>query len=389
MNITLKYGCNPHQTPAEVLFTGKKSPLQILNGKPGYINLLDAFSAWQLAKELKTATGKEGAASFKHVSPAGAAVAKPLTDEYLQSQFLAKKDYSDVTTAYIRARGGDRMSSYGDAAAVSGKVDSCLAEFLKQEVCDLIIAPDYDSEALEILKQKKKGEFVILKIDPEYEPEEIEKRDYYGFEFSQLRNTAHITRNIFSDIVSKNKEITEAEIESLLVATIALKYTQSNSVCAAYDGQIIGTGAGQQSRIHCTRLACTKAEKWLLQQSSTIRNITFPSGYKKVDKANLIDQILTSETLYEEEKNHIQAIIGQNLPQFSLQERIQFFKQFNGICISSDAYFPFRDNIDRAHKTNVSCIAHAGGSVRDSGVLEAADEYKLKLIQTGLRLFTH
>ena len=389
MNITLKYGCNPHQMPAEVLFTGKKSPLQILNGKPGYINLLDAFSAWQLAKELKQATGKEGAASFKHVSPAGAAVAKPLSGEYLQSQFLAEKDYSEVTAAYIRARGGDRMSSYGDAAAVSGKVDVCLAEFLKQEVCDLLIAPDFDDEAVEILKQKKKGEFVILKIDPEYNPEEIEKRDFYGFEFSQKRNNELITKDIFKDIVSKNKELTDAEIESLIVATIALKYTQSNSVCVAYDGQIIGTGAGQQSRIHCTRLACDKAEKWLLQQSAEIRNITFPSAYKKVDKANLIDQILVSGTLDDDEINSIQKIIEKTIPSFSLQERQRIYDQYKGICISSDAYFPFRDNIDRAHKTNVSCIAHAGGSVRDAGVIDAADEYSMKLIQTGLRLFTH
>ncbi len=261
MNIQLKYGCNPHQIPAQVIFNGTSSPLQILNGKPGYINLLDAFSAWQLAKELKQATGKEGAASFKHVSPAGAAVAKPLTDEYLQSQFLEKKEYSEVTSAYIRARGSDRMSSYGDAAAVSGRVDSCLAEFLKQEVCDLIIASDYDDKALDILKTKKKGEFVILKMDPEYESQDMETRDFYGFEFSQKRNNALITKDIFKDIVSKNKELTEAEIESLIVATIALKYTQSNSVCVAYDGQVIGTGAGQQSRIHCTRLACDKAEK--------------------------------------------------------------------------------------------------------------------------------
>lgn len=389
MNIDLKYGCNPHQKPAVVNFYGSKPPLEIVNGKPGYINLLDAFSAWQLAKELKNATGKEGASSFKHVSPAGAAIAKPLTSEYLESQFLTKKEYSDVTTAYIRARGGDRMSSYGDAAAVSGKVDISLAEFLKHEVCDLIIAPDFDSEALEILKQKKKGEFVILKIDPEYEPDEIEKRNFYGFEFSQLRNTAQITKDIFSNVVSKNKDLTESELESLIVATIALKYTQSNSVCVAYDGQIIGTGAGQQSRIHCTRLACDKAEKWLLQQSAEIRNIKFPSHYKKVDKANLIDQILIYGTLFEEEKSTIQKNIGQSIPQFSLQEKMKYFQQFNGICISSDAYFPFRDNIERAHKTHISCIAHAGGSVRDTGVLNAADEYNMKLIQTGLRLFTH
>lgn len=389
MRIELKYGCNPHQTPAYLGFASNKSPLEILNGNPGYINLLDAFSAWQLTKELKQGTGKAAAASFKHVSPAGAAIAKELSEDYLRSQFLTGKDYSEVTTAYIRARGGDRMSSYGDVAAVSEKVDVSLANFLNQEVCDLIIAPDYDKKALEILKQKKKGSFVILKIDQNYEPPENEVREYYGFEFGQLRNNASITKDLFREIVTKNTAINESEIESLIVGTIALKYTQSNSVCITYDGQIIGTGAGQQSRIHCTRLACEKAEKWLLQQDIRINNIDFLSNLKKFEKANFIDQVLLWDELTAIEQENIKKIMGNNIPIISNQERIKIFQQFKGICISSDAYFPFRDNIDRANKTNVSCIAHPGGSLRDTAVIDAANEYNMKMVQTGLRLFTH
>ena len=389
MKIELKYGCNPHQVPAYIQFNEKNVPLEILNGKPGYINFLDAFSAWQLAKELKEATGKASAASFKHVSPTGAAISKPLSDDYLNSQFLEKKDYSEATTAYIRARGGDRMCSYGDVAAVSEKVDTSLADFLKQEVCDLIIAPDYEEKAIETLKQKKKGEFVILKIDPSYEPNEIETRIFYGFKFEQLRNNARITSDLFADIVTKNKSITKSQIESLIVATIALKYTQSNSICVAYDGQIIGIGAGQQSRIHSTRLACGKAEKWLLQQHEKILNIQFPVGLKKFEKANLIDQILIWDELSEHEKNNVKKIVGVNINYLSLQDKIKNYKKYNDICLSSDAYFPFRDCIDHANNTNIKCIAHTGGSVRDTAVIDAANEYNMIMLQTGLRLFTH
>jgi AICAR transformylase/IMP cyclohydrolase PurH len=389
MKVELKYGCNPHQAPAYIEFKGEKSPLEILGGKPGYINLLDAFSAWQLAKELKQATGKAGAASFKHVSPAGAAIAKPLSDGYLASQFLPRADYSEVTTAYIRARGGDRMCSYGDVAAVSEKVDVSLAEFLRHEVCDLIIAPEYDPKAVEILREKKKGEFVILKIDPDYVPEAYETRTFYGFEFGQRRNDARVTRELFRDIVTKNRAVTDAEIESLIVATVALKYTQSNSICVAYDGQVIGSGAGQQSRIHCTRLACEKAEKWLLQQHPAILGLRYPEGLKKFEKANLVDQILLWESLSENERAGVRKFLGNDIPTLTQDERMRTFGKYSGICLSSDAYFPFRDNIDRAKRTNVSCVAHAGGSLRDSAVIDAADEQGMVLIQTGVRLFTH
>jgi phosphoribosylaminoimidazolecarboxamide formyltransferase / IMP cyclohydrolase len=389
MRLALKYGCNPHQSPAYLQFTGATSPLEILNGAPGYINLLDAFNAWQLAKELKAATGKPGAASFKHVSPAGAAIAKQLSDDYARSQFLEKTGYSETATAYIRARGGDRMCSYGDVAAVSDKVDVSLAAFLKNEVCDLVIAPDYDPKALEILKEKKKGEFVILRMDPSYEPAEFETRQFYGFEFGQPRNAARVTADLFTDIVTKNRSLSPSRIESLIVATIALKYTQSNSICIAYEGQVIGVGAGQQSRIHCTRLACEKAEKWLLQQQGKILDLRFPEGLKKFDKANAIDQVLRWDDLSEEERERTGALVGNRGNVFSADDRTSAYQKYDGICLSSDAYFPFRDNIDRASGTNISCIAHAGGSLRDTAVVDAADEHGMVLIRTGLRLFTH
>lgn len=389
MDLELKYGCNPHQKPARLMYTGKGSPLEILNGSPSYINILDAFSAWQLAKELKAATGKAGAASFKHVSPAGAAIARKLDSHYLKSQFLEDSDYSDVTTAYIRARGGDRMCSYGDVAAVSDKVDVSLAGFLKNEVCDLIIAPDYDKEALEILKTKKKGNFLILKMDPSYEPEELEKRILYGFELVQKRNNAVITRDTFKNIITVNKAVTESQIESLIVATIALKYTQSNSICIAYDGQVIGMGAGQQSRIHCTRLACSKAEKWFLQQQPKITGIAFSSELKKFEKTNVIDQILLFDELSENEKKNLMKDLVRKPEPFTNEERKQVFSSYRDICMSSDAFIPFRDNIDRASRTHIGCIAHSGEAIRDEDVTKAADEYHMIMMHTGVRLFTH
>ena len=389
MNLELKYGCNPHQTPARLSYPGKACPLEILNGSPSYINILDAFNAWQLAKELKAATGKAGAASFKHVSPAGAAIAKQLTPEYLRSQFLEDGDYSEVTTAYIRARGGDRMCSYGDVAAVSDKVDVSLARFLKNEVCDLLIAPDYAPEALEILKTKKKGNFLILKMNPAYEPEELEKRMLYGFELVQKRNNAVITRDTFKNIKTVNRAVTESQMESLIVATIALKYTQSNSICIAYDGQVIGMGAGQQSRIHCTRLACSKAEKWFLQQDPKITGIAFAPDLKKVDKTNVIDQILLYEELSDHEKKNLMKYLVREPRPFTSEEKRKVFFGYKDICLSSDAFIPFRDNIDRASRTNISCIAHSGEALRDDDVTKAADEYKMIMMHTGVRLFTH
>lgn len=291
MEIKLKYGCNSHQAPA-YLIVPDNSGFRVLNGTPSYINILDAIGAWQLARELKIATGKPGAASFKHTSPAGAAVAGSLSDTYLASQFLSKGDVSPVASAYIRARGGDRMCSFGDVAAVSDVVDISLANILKSEVSDLIIAPGFEPTALEILTTKKKGAYLILQIDPDYEPPELESHEVFGFGLQQRRNAARISEELFQNIVTVKKMVPPEVLETLIVATIALKYTQSNSVCLAYEGQVIGMGAGQQSRVHCTRLACDKADKWLLQQHPKTLNLTFREGLSKPEKANIVDQYL-------------------------------------------------------------------------------------------------
>ena len=298
MEVKLKYGANPHQEFARLIVDREPSPLRILNGKPGYINLLDAFGAWQLARELRMATGKPGAASFKHVSPAGAAIARPLGEAFAASQFIREPDaLSPVATAYARARGGDRLSSFGDFAAVSDVCDVSLAKFLAKEVSDGLIAPGYEPEALEILKAKKKGAFLVLEIDKGYEPPEREDRDLFGFRLEQTRNTKKVTRDLLKHVVSKKKDIPDDVVETLLVGTVALKYTQSNSVCVAYDGQVIGMGAGQQSRIHCTRLACSKADKWFLQMHPKVQGLAFKEGAKRPDKTNAIDQYLLWDEL--------------------------------------------------------------------------------------------
>jgi AICAR transformylase/IMP cyclohydrolase PurH len=388
MDIELKYGCNPHQKNAKVHFEGT-SPLKVLNGAPSYINILDALAAWQLVKELKAATGKASAASFKHVSPAGAAIAKPLDSAFLKSQFVTETNLSDVSTAYIRARGGDRMCAFGDAAAVSDKVDVSLANLIKSEVSDLIIAPDYEPAALEILKSKKKGGYLVLQIDPHYEPSGIETKDVYGFTLQQSRNTAVIDKSFFSNILTQNKTVTNEALESLMVATIALKYTQSNSVALAYDGQLIGVGAGQQSRVHCLRLACSKADKWFLQQHPKVLGLEFTDDLKKPEKANVVDQFLLWDELSENEKNLMKSQLKLMPEPISFEEKSNFIRQFNGISLSSDAFFPFRDNIDRANRSNVQYIAQAGGSLRDDICIAAANEYNMVMFGTGTRLFTH
>lgn len=388
MDIPLKYGLNPHQIPAKLVLPDP-SPLQILNGTPGYINLLDALGAWQLARELKAATGMPGAASFKHTSPAGAAIAGPLTDEYRASQFLTGKDYSPVATAYIRARGGDRMCSFGDVAAVSDVVDVSLAEALRREASDLIIAPGYEPAALDILKKKQKGRYLILQMDPDYAPPETERRTLYGFHMEQPRNNAEISRDLFDNIVSKNRTLPDTARDTLVVATIALKYTQSNSICVAYDGQVIGMGAGQQSRIHCTRLACDKAEKWFLQQHPKTVALPFDTSLKRVDKTNVVDQYILWDQLSEPEEAQMLAGLDAVPERITPEERLDWLKQFDGICLSSDALIPFRDNIDRAQRSNVQYIAQTGGSNRDADVTEAGDEYGIVMTHTGLRLFVH
>jgi len=388
MEIELKYGCNSHQVPAHLIIPDK-SCFQVLNGRPSYINILDALGAWQLARELKVATGKAAAASFKHTSPAGAAVAGALSDTFHASQFLSEADFSPVASAYIRARGGDRMCSFGDVAAVSDVVDMSLANILKSEVSDLIIAPGFESAALEILKAKKQGAYLVLQIDPDYEPPEIESREVFGFRLQQRRNTAPVSEALFQKVVTAKKVVPPDVMETLIVATIALKYTQSNSVCLAYEGQVIGMGAGQQSRVHCTRLACDKADKWLLQQHPKTLNLTFREGLKKPEKANIVDQFLLWDQLSDAERKQMLADLLKEPTPISAQERTEWMKQFQGICLSSDAYIPFRDNIDRASRSNVQFVAHAGSSLRDFEVTEAAEQYGITMFHTGLRLFLH
>ncbi|MBN1542667.1 phosphoribosylaminoimidazolecarboxamide formyltransferase [candidate division KSB1 bacterium] len=388
MKIDLKYGCNPHQKPAHLLLPDP-APLTLVNGVPSYINILDALGAWQLARELKTATGSAAAASFKHTSPAGAAIARPLNDAFLASQFLTDRDLSPAALAYIRARGGDRMSSFGDVAAVSDIVDESLALVLKREVCDLIIAPGFTPVALRMLKEKKKGAFLILQIDGDYQPPKMESRDLFGFSLQQFRNETPITAELFANPVTTRQNVPTDVLETLIVATIALKYTQSNSVSVAYDGQLIGVGAGQQSRVHCTRLACDKADKWFLQQHAKTRGLTFKPELKRPDKANIVDQYLLWNQLSEPERAQMLSGLSQKPEPITPEEKTEWIGSFVGVCLSSDAFIPFRDNIDRANRSHVQVIAQAGGSLRDQDVTDAADEYGMVMFHTGLRLFLH
>jgi AICAR transformylase/IMP cyclohydrolase PurH len=388
MKIELKYGCNPHQKPASLTIP-EPSPLKVLNGRPGYINMLDALGAWQLVRELRAATGKPGAASFKHTSPAGAAVARPLPDEFRVSQFLADEPLSPIATAYVRARGGDRMSSFGDVAAVSDTVDASLARVLAREVSDLIIAPDFESEALEVLSAKKRGAYIILQIDPAFDPPEMESRDLFGFRLEQKRNDAEVSKELFQNVVTANKRMPDDVLETLVVATVALKYTQSNSVCVAYDGQVIGMGAGQQSRVHCTRLACDKADKWFLQQHPKSLALKSRDGLARPEKANIVDQYLLWEDLSASERTSMLSRLDEQPEPITAEERAEWIRTFEGVCLSSDAYIPFRDNVDRASRSNVEYIAHTGSSVRDELVTGAADEYGMVMVHTGVRLFLH
>jgi phosphoribosylaminoimidazolecarboxamide formyltransferase/IMP cyclohydrolase len=388
MDIALKYGCNPHQTPAGVAVP-EEAGFEVLSGRPGYINILDALGAWQLVRELKAATGKPGAASFKHVSPAGAAVAGPLSDTYRASQFLGDADYSPVATAYARARGGDRMCSFGDVAAVSDVVDLSLARLLFDEVSDLIIAPGFDADALELLRTKRDGDYMVLQIDPGYEPGDTESREVFGFTMSQKRNTALVTKDLFTQASGTAGRIPDDVLETLVVATVALKYTQSNSVCIAYDGQVIGMGAGQQSRVHCTRLACGKADKWLLQQHPKTMALEIKPELPKPEKANIVDYFLLWDELSDVEKGKLRAGLDADPEPITREERAAWVRGFDGICLSSDAFIPFPDNLDRAAKSNVRYVAQTGGSARDDVVTKVAGEYGMTMVHTGLRLFLH
>ena len=387
--IKLRYGCNPHQGAARLLIDQEPSPLRVLSGAPGYINILDAMAAWQLARELKAATGLPGAASFKHVSPAGAAVAKPLSDAFRASQMIPEADLSPVATAYARARGGDRMCSFGDVGAASDVVDGSLARLIRREVSDAFIAPGYTPEALEILKSKKSGKYLVLEIDADYDPPAMEDRDMFGFRIEQERNTARVDRGIIKDVVSAKKDLPDAAVETLLVATIALKYTQSNSICLAYDGQVIGMGAGQQSRVHCTRLACDKAEKWLLQQHPRTLALPFKDGLSRIERTNVVDSFLLWDELADAEKEAMLALLDGTPEPVTAEERAAWVAEFDGISLSSDAFIPFRDTIDRASRTNVRYVLQTGGSLRDEGVTAAADQYGMVMVHSGLRLFLH
>ena len=387
--LELKYGCNPNQKPAKVYMESGDLPFTVKNGRPGYINLLDAMNSWQLVREIKEATGLPAAASFKHVSPAGAAVAAPLSETLREMYFAPDFPLTPLATAYVRARGADRMSSYGDFSALSDVCDVATAKILKHEVSDGVIAPGYEPEALEILKTKKKGNYVILEMDPAYEPAPIETKQVFGVTFEQRRNDVKIDEHIFDDIVTKNHDLPESAKRDLLIATITLKYTQSNSVCYAYDGQAIGIGAGQQSRVHCTRLAGDKADRWFLRQSPQVLGLPFKDDVRRPDRDNAIDVYIGSEWRDLLETNDWKRVFTEKPPVFTEEEKRAWLQKVRGVSLGSDAFFPFGDNIERAHKSGVSYVAQTGGSIRDDNVIETADKYGMTMAMTHIRLFHH
>lgn len=381
----LKYGCNPHQKPARVYMKEGTLPFKILNGRPGYINLMDAFNSWQLVKELRNATGLCSAASFKHVSPAGAAVAVPLNDVLKKAYAVSDMELSPAAIAYSRARGADRMSSYGDFAAISDEVDLSAAKILKASVSDGIIAPSYSKEALELLKTKKKGNYCIIQIDPNYEPEEMEKREIFGVTFEQKRDDAVITDDLLKNIVTDNKNMPESAKRDLLISMITLKYTQSNSVCFAVDGQVIGVGAGQQSRVHRTRLAASKADIWFLRQHPTVLSLPFKEGLKRPEMDNVIDQYLRDDVTPEETIGW-KDVFTEIPKKLTLDEKKDWLSKLQGVSLGSDAFFPFRDNIDRASKSGVKYIVQPGGSIRDDIVIKTCNDYNMVMSFSNLRL---
>lgn len=386
--LILKYGCNPHQKPARVYMKKGELPFRIINGKPGYINLMDALNSWQLVKELKNTTGLASAASFKHVSPAGAAVAVQLDDILKKVYAVEHVELSPAATAYCRARGADRMSSYGDFAALSDEVDLSTAKVLKSAVSDGVIAPSYSKEALEVLKKKKRGKYCIIQIDRDYEPCEMEKREIFGVTFEQKRNNAIITDELLKNIVTKRKDLTQNAKRDLLISMITLKYTQSNSVCFVLDGQVIGVGAGQQSRIHCTRLAGSKADIWFLRQHPSVLSLPFRDGLKKVEKDNAIDQYLRNDVT-EEETRHWKDVFTEVPRKLTEEDKKNWILKLKGVSLGSDAFFPFRDNVDRASKSGVEYIVEPGGSIRDDAVIEACNDYNMVMAFSDLRLFHH
>lgn len=386
----LKYGCNPNQKPSRIFMKNGELPIEVLNGKPGYINLLDAFNGWQLVRELKKATGLAAATSFKHVSPAGAAVGLPLSDTLKKIYFVDDLgELSPLACAYARARGADRMSSYGDFIALSDCCDVPTAKMIQREVSDGIIAPGYTPEAFEILKSKRKGTYNIIKIDENYTPAPIETKDVFGVTFEQGRNELDINDGILENIVTENKNLTEEEKRNLVISLITLKYTQSNSVCYVKDGQAIGIGAGQQSRIHCTRLAGNKADIWWLRQSPKVLGLEFVDGIRRADRDNAIDVYISDEYMDVLADGAWEKIFKVKPEPFTKEEQKKWLLENTDVALGSDAFFPFGDNVERAKKSGVSCIAQPGGSIRDDNVIETCNKYNIKMAFTGIRLFHH
>ena len=387
--LELKYGCNPNQKPARIFMEEGELPIQVLNGKPGYINFLDALNSWQLVKELKEATGLPAAASFKHVSPAGAAVGTPLSDVEKKIYFAEGMELSPIACAYVRARGADRLCSYGDWAALSDVCDAATARYLALEVSDGVIAPGYTDEALEILKTKRKGGYNVVQIDPDYVPREVEHKDVFGVTFEQGRNNFAINESLLNNIVTDNKDLPDSAKRDMLVALITLKYTQSNSVCYVKDGQAIGVGAGQQSRIHCTRLAGSKADNWLLRQHPKVLGLQFVDGIRRPDRDNAIDVYISDE--YEDV---LAEGVWQNTfkvkPEvLTAEEKKAWIATQSGVTVGSDAFFPFGDNVERARKSGVRYIVQPGGSIRDDHVIATCNKYGIVMAFTGMRLFHH
>jgi phosphoribosylaminoimidazolecarboxamide formyltransferase/IMP cyclohydrolase len=386
--IILRYGFNPHQKPARVYTKKGKLPFRVLSGAPGYINMLDALNSWQLVKELKQALKMPAAASFKHVSPAGAAVGIPLTETLKKAYFVDDMDESPLFTAYARARGADRVSSYGDFAALSDTVDVPTAKLIAREVSDGMIAPGYEKAALDILKAKKGGRYLAIEIDTDYQPEEIETREVFGIQFEQKRNNAVATAETLKDIVTQKKDFPASAVRDLIVGLTTIKYTQSNTIGFSVDGQAIGVGAGQQSRIHCARLAGEKADKWFLRQHPTVLGIKFKQGVVRAEKNNAIDLYL-QERLNQFEMGNLKAVMESVPPQLTYEQKREWLKGLKGVSLSSDGMIPFRDTIDRAHESGVAYVAQPGGSIRDDDVVKACNDYGMVMAYTGIRLFHH
>ena len=390
--LALKYGCNPNQKPSRIYMEEGELPIEVINGRPGYINFLDAFNSWQLVKELKAATGMPAAASFKHVSPAGAAVGLPLDDTLRKIYFVddLKVELSPIACAYARARGADRMSSYGDFVALSDTCDEATALLIKREVSDGVIAPDYTPEAIEILKAKRKGTYNVIKIDPNYVPAPIERKQVFGITFEQGRNEVKLDDPaLFENIPTQNKTFSDAAKRDLIIALITLKYTQSNSVCYVKDGQAIGIGAGQQSRIHCTRLAGNKADIWWLRQHPKVMSLPFVDNIRRADRDNTIDVYISDDHDDVLREGTWQQFFKEKPEVLTREEKKEWIDKNTGVALGSDAFFPFGDNIERAHKSGVEYIAQAGGSVRDDHVIDTCDKYGIAMAFTGVRLFHH